>query len=219
MKTTKYALAVTLGVIALLAPRAVRADTIYTYTGSTFNSSLDSINGSITVSGSLIPNQSYNAGGTLLVAFDFFISGPGTPSFTNTNGAAIREFSFTTDANGNINFWDIAICSGPCGDPSDPLSRLRPPAIAMCNTLSVPPGVFIGSDVCDTIGSPTTRDSYEASILVSYSSDTAGTWSSPTPVSPAPEPSSALLLATGILGVMVMQVQRRKRVAWSRRSP
>jgi len=137
MKIARYALAVALALIALTPPRAARADTIYTYTGSTFNSSLDSINGSITVSGSLIPNQSYNAGGTLLVAFDFFISGPGTPSFTNTNGAAIREFSFTTDANGNINFWDIAICSGPCGDPSDPSAvYVRPPLLCATRFLS-----------------------------------------------------------------------------------
>jgi hypothetical protein len=167
-----------------------RADTVYTYTGNTFTAFAGSytcppecaITGSFTV-----PNA---------LAADFPLSNvtPTSYSFTDGNtvldGANSTVVTFAVDTNqqGSIDQWVIEFAS-PCTF-SQPI----------CQTLSTADTAVNGSlDLSNTANSST---------YARLPAD-PGTWEATTT---APEPTSSLLLGSGILGLAAM-VFRRKRIA------
>jgi hypothetical protein len=97
----------TLAAAMFVLPLALKADTIYTYTGNDFTtvsgslSKSDSISGSFTVAGPLGDNFS----GTIKP--ESFTFSDGVTSISK--GTSI--FEITTDSRGNITSWDILISS------------------------------------------------------------------------------------------------------------
>jgi hypothetical protein len=149
------------------------ADTMYTYTGSPFTSATGPLTTSDFVSGEFTlaaPLAANMALGFITPDSYSFTDGVNTVSSPQLTGSDFFEVS--TDSAGNINFWAIAFVSGDLVDQ-------------FLNTKHVP---------------AVTQDQ-AANSEASYVAVTnvPGTWSVST-VGTTPEPSSLVLLGTGLAG-------------------
>ena len=186
---------------AFLLPLPMMADTTYNYTGTNFTSAnglystSDSVSLWFTVA-SPLQNDLGNGGGLVIfspdvTAFSFsdgvqtisYSGGSmtysnGTSSYTGTADLgknAIDQFEASTDANGNIDAWNMAIL----------LSEF-----AAIGTKGVAGEVGQGQDI-GAYADPDSNNDYQGST------DVSGTWSSASSAA-TPEPSSFLLLLTGL---------------------
>jgi len=211
MKSTKYALTAALVLVALMAPRAVLADSVtYTYTGNEFTTfatgyscgTTCSVDGSFTLAAPLV------AGTTTLLTpsvYDFYVGTSGSPAFTNTNGASLPAVYITTNAADQITDWVVELLSSgntypaivTCNNPDD---SLQPFGYVLCAGIG-----NIGTVANDDLTTPTGYGGY-GGYAAEIGND-PGSWS----VTGTPEPSAAMLLGTGLLGLIA--VWRRKRLA------
>jgi hypothetical protein len=175
---------------AFLLPLPMMADTTYYYTGTDFGvvtgsyTTSDSINGWFSVA-SPLPANLNNAGGldditSEVTAFSF---SDGVQTLTNSTPGVQSQFAVVTDNNADIYAWLF--------------------------------GAFIkdaGGNTIDEIASTGLPPSAEEYAFINYANDegitfTSGTWSSSSS-SVTPEPSSLILLLTGMSGIA--GVVRRK---------
>ena len=168
----------------LLVPTAASADTVYTYTGNNFNV----VHGSDFTTSDRV--SGYFVLPTPVPANSGFSDPPAnTPIYNFTNGvetltnqtAQDATFQFSTDAQGNISQWFILIDS-------------THGSLATSNY-----GADISLDEDNGTYDPTGGGT-SANLQYGQIDADPGTWTTSTSA-PTPEPSSLLLLSTGLLGV------------------
>jgi hypothetical protein len=196
---------------ALLLPLPMMADITYYYTGNNFTTfgtedqnnnitygsssynSSDSVTGWFSVSDPLPASSSFSPSPT---AFSFS-DGQQTINETDViNGTAYDMFSLTTDSNGYIVDWEVLALVGLDEEISGEIGIFGGPDFSVGN------GPVEGDDAGDVgaiINSDGSADFGE--------STTSGSWST-TPPSTTPEPSSIVLLLTGLAGMA--GIARRK---------
>ena len=163
---------------AMHAPPA-SADTIYTYTGNpftTFNTPLPS--GISGVTGSFTLNNPLGANFSGSVTPSSYSFSDGATTLTQLNSIP-TAFLILTDAAGNINEW-----------------KINPATSGTISIATINCGSLLGC-----IGTPVDSTAYAQSTGGFAYSDSPGSWSS-AGSTVAPEPSSLILLGSGLLGVL-----------------
>jgi PEP-CTERM motif len=175
-------------ILAALLSTSALADTVYTYTGSTFTmgktnstpdppfTTSDSVSGWFSVAAPLAANMSF--GSVSLIAYSF---SSGIDTITHVDPSSYFDFRVATDSTGAIDLWIIDL-EGLITDPTFS-------AVGSYNNSSV---YYLVDDFGIRGGG-----------VVGWNRNDPGTWtSSTTDPSPAtPEPSSLILLGTGALGL------------------
>jgi hypothetical protein len=169
--------------LAALPSTTAMADTVYTYTGNPFTTAISGLfvalpAGSFTasdfVSGSFTVSSPLGADlvAQIISPSYSFTDGPDTFSSSNPN---VSKFEIWTDANGDISNWDIVLADDQSFNPS----------LKTENPLGVAP--FI------------TEDLGFADNVEGINFANPGTWTQTTTDPTVPEPSSLVLLGTGVL--------------------
>jgi PEP-CTERM motif len=175
-----------------LAPSA-RADTTYTYAGEPFTSFRGVCGNCLEIFGSFTVPELLGAGlsSALITPMSFSFSDiQNTLTDTNTRQGS---FTISTDARGNIISWDILLLESLGSD-----------------------SLFLGTE--NDSFAVNDFDELASSVLLHEASNTGspGTWTMSTASSAVPEPSSLLLLATGLLSAIGAahrkQCERNRRI-------
>lgn len=202
-------LGTTMIAVLLLLPAAMYGSVVYSYTGNGYTAFPDGaagytgsnhITGALIVSDPLQANQSYAWGlggleGTP-TATDTFLGGfisDGTITYSGPFGAnpgdQIGNIFITTDASGNISQWYFGFCLIDC---------------------TANPNLFTTSGIPSFGG--VSVDATQASVNApfdqwfGYNTDAPGTWSAG--VVPTPEPSSLMMLGSGMVGLLGVMRKR-----------
>ncbi len=192
-----------LGLLCLMLPGSVRADTVYTYTGNpyalctgTYASSGHTcaapyaltLTFDTTLMGAQLDNLTYGGTGSNITA------DVSTFSFTDGSGLAITQgkgyteaFFIGTDATGHITTWGIEVFG------IDPVTGNNVGA----GTLNVPNNITDQSDYFPPLGL----------VNEGFNTGNPGVWAPPVTT---PEPSSYLLLGTGLLGLLALAAQSKR---------
>lgn len=220
-----------LGLLCLVLPGSLQAQTVYTYTGNAYNPAdcfgvycsggpyALSITFDTTLTGSALDNLTVNTvtGGDLTADISSFSFTDGILAINQGNANLSPDFTFfdvSTDNNGNITAWALqGFCYPACG-PDQPNDQV----IAISH--SVPP--FGTNDVTDQSAvyacSTTECSIFGAGGGLGANFGPAGTWTSTAAVTITPEPCSLLLFGTGLVGLTVTVGWRRKQIGEARRT-
>jgi PEP-CTERM motif len=188
-----------LGLLCLLLPGPLRADTIYSYTGNSYSSSgcspspcisPSNLSGSFTVGVALAANLS----NFFFTPSAFSFTDGSFPALTGASTLAVSTFQVGTDQNANIVSWGIhlatsnSVLSG-CG--------VNGALIGSFNNPIPPNGDGASGDFSCFLANQNTPSQ---AFSFGSNSGNPGTWTVSTTTTP--EPSSLLLLGTGLLAVM-----------------
>jgi hypothetical protein len=176
------------------------ADTVYTYTGSDFTSWTNTacpaacnITGSLTLAQALGTGLSFSDVNP--VSFSFT---DGITTWTDLNAPG-GIFEFSTDMSGVITFWAVSLGKTETPSQCDPGSAdLRFLKMEQLSTFST----NLADAICATDTALTTT--YEAE------NSSSGTWVPSDGVSPVPEPSSFILVGTGLAATLWRRRVSRK---------
>jgi len=202
--------------LAIGLAHSAKAGTIYTYQGNPFTIGVGTITGSLTLSNPLPDNynsltpidvtplsysftdgsgtitQANAVGGSYLL-----VGGVGYPGQTLPYSGGVFEV-YSTDASGNITGWNIDLLTGK-------------------GTAFQAIGTATNSPYCCPVGGSQDASNYEALVApftlaytdVNFNTNSPGSWISAS--NTIPEPSTLLLVGTGLLG-LGRKVLRRKRL-------
>lgn len=186
-----------LGLLCLMLPGSLRADTVYTYTGNPFTSCTGTICTddppavSVTfdvLAGTPLDNLTTYTTLDPYVTYYSFSDGAGLDlPYNILGGQGLFDIIVETDAAGNITKWSMFAlqCAPNLTACYDILAYISTQNDAIHDAVS---GSAVGG----------TGDSY-----------TAGTWTKGS-TSPTPEPSSNLLLGTGLLGLLALAARSKR---------
>jgi hypothetical protein len=173
-------------------PLPVMADATYYYTGEDFQTAIgeyttsDSISGWFTV-GSPLPDNLNDAGDLAEITPTAFSFSDGMQTITNMN-ASSSEFGFFTDGSGDILSWNFGV-----------FQTFGNRTTGKITSEDIFGGFEIDS-VFYPLGNIDPGDNYGLNYI-------PGTWSGPPP-STTPEPSTLVLLLTGLAGVAYRKFSR-----------
>lgn len=191
-----------LSFLCLMLPAPLRADTVYTYTGNDYTSCSGtyassgttcagpfalSITFATSLAGSQLDNLVFGSTGDITPDItSFSVSDGAGLSITNADADAFFDFDIGTAADGSILKWGIVITSQSA------------PPYEIVQTISDFP------DVMDSSGNTGTEGQFLGRGL---NSDDSGKWVTSSVVT-TPEPSTGLLLALGLLGLVATRLRR-----------
>jgi len=185
---------------------------IYSYIGNTFDTFInntppdgmydatDRVTGFFTVPAPLAPNLDLFTTGIItpqVSAFSFF-DGRTTIDQNNFNPALFNVFNVSTDGVGTITFWEIRLFSGPAFP-----ALLAGEQTFQIQTVNVPATVTDTGLIAEAIQNPCLPINVREDE--GRNRDNTGGWSS----APIPEPSTMLLLGSGLAGLGFFRWRRK----------
>jgi len=194
--------------LSLAIASGASAATIYQYTGNTYTVTIDntppagttyttsmSVSGSFTTAVALAANMPLTdiSASILLYSFD-----DGANTLTQSNSTLFGAFSVATDGGGNISLWQFTANSGP------PLPSTGGPGDQRMLISSADTGVFqLDRGILQECTAVSGTSCGSVFSDLGQVSNSPGAWSI------VPEPSTALLLGAGLIGIASGRGRRR----------